>query len=212
MKIDLHVHIHRTSRCAKASIEDMAKAALSLGIDGIVVLDHNYQSTEDECKKAEILFPEIKIFRGIEMNVWDEDVVIISSKTITFAPQYKQKFKDISYLSKWIKDTNSLLILAHPYRRHEHISFDMDILRPHAVEIAGRHVNIKNRGKIAILSERYGMNHVSVSDAHKPKQLGGFCIKTDYSPSNEQELIDIIKSGSYTPLESKLVPVYVWNI
>lgn len=30
MKVDLHVHIHRTSHCARCDIDEMAQAAISM--------------------------------------------------------------------------------------------------------------------------------------------------------------------------------------
>lgn len=211
MKIDLHVHIKRTSRCAKEEIDVMAQSALSKGLNGIVVFDHNYQSTAEECMKYST--KEIKVFRGIEMNVMDEDVVIISSHNIDFAPKYKEKITDLKMLQDWIEKTESLLILAHPYRRHD-ITIDFNILKPHAVEIASRHIIRENREKIHVLSKKYRMNCVSVSDAHKSNQLGGFCIDTDYDVNNEEELINCVKNGRFTLMESSLFPIatYARNI
>ena len=192
MKIDLHVHIHRTSRCAKEEPEQMAKQALNCGIKGLVIFDHNYQSTKEECEKAEYLIPGIKLFRGIELNVCGDDVVIVSDTTIDFAPKYKEKVTDIKKLANWVYQTNSLAILAHPFRRHD-ISFDLNVFRPHAIELASRHIVRENREKIAGVAKEFGMKMVSVSDAHKAGQLGGYCIDTDYDVSNEQELINVVK-------------------
>jgi len=202
MKIDLHVHIHRTSRCAKEDIEPMAIAAREKGLDGIVVLDHNYQATFEECKSIKV--EGLSIFSGMEVNVFDEDVVIISSCVMDFLPKYKEKLKDLERLSKWVKDTNSLAILAHPFRRHPHISFDLTKFRPQAIEFSGRHVDKVNRKKIFDLAKSEGMSIVAVSDAHKSSQLGGFCIDLDRRVSDEAQLIREIKCGEYSLMEYKL--------
>ena len=209
MKIDLHVHIHRTSRCAKEEPEQMAKQALSCGINGLVIFDHNYQSTKEECQKTEELVKGVKLFRGIELNVCEDDVVIISSHTIPFAPKYKEKVTDLKMLADWINKTDSLAILAHPFRRHD-VSFDFGIFKPHATELASRHVVRENRDKIAEMAKRFDMKVVSVSDAHKASQLGGFCINTDYDVNNEQELIEVVKCGKFTLMEKSLVPLCVY--
>ena len=214
MKIDLHVHIHRTANCSKEEPEAMAKAAVERGIQGIVILDHNYQATKEECKRTESLVHGIRVFRGIEVNVADEDVVIISNEdTHNFGLKYKEKIADIKKLADWVEATNSLAILAHPYRRSDIISFDLNVFKPHAVEFAGRHVAVQNRPKIIQLAKQYRMNLISVSDAHKGGQLGGFCIETMYAVNNEEDLIRDICGGMYQLLEMKLVPVeFSWDV
>lgn len=100
MKIDLHVHIHRTSRCARCDIDEMAKAAIDNGLDGIVVLDHNYQSTQEECNAGMQKFPNLKIFRGAELCFNNDDLVLVSRNTMGFLPPYQQKLHDTDYMSQ----------------------------------------------------------------------------------------------------------------
>ena len=208
MKIDLHVHIHRTARCSKEEPEAMAKAALERGIDAIVILDHNYQATKEECARTEALVPDIRVFRGIEVNVMNEDVVIISDKeTNNFGLKYKEKIADIKKLNNWVEANNALAILAHPYRRSDVISFDLNVFKPHAVEFAGRHVAVQNRPKIIQLAKQYGMNLISISDAHKGGQLGSFCIEIPFTIIDERDLSNMVKAGQFHLLEMKLVPV-----
>jgi len=207
MKIDLHVHIHRTSRCAKEEIEPMAIAAKACGLEGIVVLDHNYQATEEECRNAMQNVKGIKIFRGVEVNVFNDDVVIISKYVMDFLPKYKDNITDLDRLSKWVKETGSLAILAHPFRRHPDISFDLTKFKPDAIEILGRHVDENNVSKIYQLAVKENMRVVSISDAHKSSQLGGFCINLDNGVSKEEDLIDQIRRGNYTLMEKILCPV-----
>lgn len=209
MKIDLHVHIKRTSRCARADIEDMAKAAIGVGLDGLVVLDHSYQSTKEECDRCMQKFPKIKLFRGAELCVFKDDLVLISANTMNFLPPYRQKFYDIDYLHEFSQSPHNLTILAHPYRRSDQISWDLNKFHPNAVEIASTHIVKENRLKINLLAEAYGMNTVAVSDAHKTKYLGGYCIETDCEVNNEVDLIKVIKNGLYTPMERRFRPVEI---
>jgi len=68
MKIDLHVHIKRTFRCAKHTHIEMAVAAKEKGLDGVVLLDHHYFPTNEECSEAENK-SGVKIFKGIEITI-----------------------------------------------------------------------------------------------------------------------------------------------
>ena len=91
--------------------------------------------------------------------------------------------------------------------RNNNISIDLNILTPHAIELASRHIIKENRDNILKVAKQYGMKLVSVSDAHKSRQLGGFCIDTDYDINSEEELIDVIKLGKFTLMEMKLVNI-----
>jgi predicted metal-dependent phosphoesterase TrpH len=205
MKIDMHVHMHRTSNCAKDEPEVMAATAVKVGLKGIVLLDHNYHTSRVERESVERLIPGIKVFRGVELNVLDDDVVIVTNAPMNL-PKYKEKVTDIKMLADWVKETNSLAILSHPFRRHD-ISFDLNVFCPQAVELASRHIVRENRAKIAEVAKQYKMKVVSVSDAHKERQLGGFCIETDYDVNTEEELGEVVKKGDFTLMETKLVPV-----
>ena len=206
MKIDLHVHIHRTSRCARAEPDEMGKAAKAKGLDGIVILDHNYFATEEDRLKARE--SGIWAFRGMEINVCDDDVVIISPVAPDFTLRYKEKVtgKDLDKVAEWVYRVGALAILAHPFRRKDTISFDLSRFRCHAIEAVGRHVDVKNRAKIVELAKSFDMQLVSVSDAHKTRQLGGFCIDTALSVADERDLIKTIKAGNFTAMERRMVP------
>jgi histidinol phosphatase-like PHP family hydrolase len=184
----------------------MAQKIKECGLTGMVALDHNYQTTREECDIAEKAVGGVRIYRGTEINVYQDDIVIISDKTIDFMPQYKASLTDLDALSKWVEETGSLAILAHPFRWHD-ISFDLSKFRPHAIEIASRHVNIANRFRIHKVAKEYGMVVVSTSDAHKSRQLGGFCIDLDNFAATETDLIREVKSGNFTLMEKLLSPI-----
>ena len=212
MKIDLHVHMKKISSCAKETGEQMAQAALERGIKGIVLLDHNYQTTKEECVQIEASVPGIKVFRGLELNVAAEHVVIVSSHVVDFPlPEYTKRMLDFKTLSEWINKTNSLAILAHPFRYHDDITIDFEQFRPQAIELVGRHVKREHRERIAGVAKQYGMAVVSVSDSHKGKQLGGYCIETDNDVASEEDLIDSVCYGKYTLMENQLVPVATYG-
>lgn len=209
MKIDLHVHIKRTSHCARCEIDEMAKAALNVGLDAIVVLDHNYQATLEECNRVMSVIPKIKIFRGAELNLNNDDLVLISTEPMNFMPAYKQRFHDIEFMNEWAKMAGNLAILAHPYRRRDSISWDLNKFCPHAIEIGSNHIVKENRLKINKLATEFKMNTVAVSDAHKTRHLGGYCIETERVVNNEMDLCHVIKNGFYTPMERQFSPIKI---
>ena len=219
MKIDLHVHINRTSRCARQEPEEAATKAKSLGIDGIVILDHHYYPTQEECHKTE-QETGVKIFKGIEITVKADgsdaisgtrgganDLVIISNQSPQCETgQYHRPIttSELPVLLEHVAKTNGLSILAHPYRRDKPLVIDLGKYHIDCVEIASRNTAVHNRDKILETAERYGMVCVADSDAHKTRHLGCFCIETDEPVNDESELAHIVKAKKFSLLETRL--------
>ena len=219
MKIDLHVHIHRTSRCARQEPEEMAEKAKEKGLDGIVILDHHYFPTVEECKRTERL-TGIKIFQGIEISVKSDsnaisgvssggnDIVVISPvpPTFNFGQYHKPIWEDdLPKLLEYVKNTQGLSILAHPFRKDKPLSINPSGID--CIEIASKNTSWSNRKKILETAEHYGMICVSTSDAHKTRSIGHYYIDTDREVNNEVELATEIKAKRFTLFETRVAPV-----
>lgn len=215
MKIDMHVHMKRTSNCAREEPETMAKKATEKGIDGIVLLDHHYFPTEEECEKVEELYPNITIFKGTEISVIHNggrnDITFISTDPPNcFFGAYRKPISptDLPDLLKWIEDTNGLSILQHPYRKNKPIVIDLEKYKLDCIEVASNNTPKKHRLRIIETAKKYDMICVSTSDAHKARELGGYCISTDKRyVSNESELADVVKSRCFSLLETRMASV-----
>jgi len=221
MKVDLHAHIKRTSRCAKHSHIEMAVAAKEKGLDGIVLLDHHYYPTKEECLEAEKA-SGIKIFKGIEITVKKakdaisgtrggaNDVLVISPETPNFdiGGYHKPINCDkLPELLDFVKQSQGLSILAHPFRRDKPLAFNPTGID--CVEIASRNTQVHNREKILELAETCNLIPVSNSDAHRTKHLGNYCIELDYFVDDEIGLAKAIKKKHFSLFEKRLAPVLI---
>jgi len=214
MKIDLHVHINRTSKCARCEPEEMALKAKDKGIGAICILDHHYYPTKEECKKAEDI-SGIKVFKAIEITVkgkeGSNDIIVISHMKPDFdVGAYHKPIPEsrLPELIDFVKRSQGLSILAHPFRKNKPIAIHPSCLTGiDCVEIASRNIAIENRAKILSLSDHYGLLCVSASDAHKTRTIGHYCIETDYDVMNELELATTIKRKHFTLLATQLLPI-----
>ena len=216
MKIDLHVHINRTSRCAREEPETMAKKAKEKGIEAIAVLDHHYYPNQEEITKAEKA-SGIKVFKGIEitikMNGGTNDIVIISKDPPNFNyGKYHQPIseKEMPDLMKYVEETQGLMILAHPYRKNHPLYLDVSKYPPHAIEITSKNTKIENRHKIMETAKHYNIICLATSDAHKTRNIGDYYIDTDFPLSNsdnETDLANLIKTKKFTLYEKQVAPV-----
>lgn len=115
MKIYLHVHIHRTLwiKYAKSQIPEMVEVAIQERLESLVILDHNYHATGEDCAQAP---PGFKLFRGAKVDIFRENVVIVSNTRMDFTPPYRHEMKDLNKLKEYFEKTSALATLAHPYR------------------------------------------------------------------------------------------------
>jgi len=218
MKIDLHVHINRTSKCARQEPEEMALKAKEKGLSGIVILDHHYYPNDEECKKAEEI-SGIKIFKGIEITIKTEhgsnDIVCISPNPPDF--DYGAFRKPIpenrmEQLLLWLHNSKGLSILAHPFRKDKPIFIDLKKYPVNCIEIASKNTHSKNRLKILKTALNYNIVPVSTSDAHKTKSIGNHCIQLDFSVYNETDLAAMIIQRRFQCLEKRLAPIILPNL
>lgn len=76
-------HTHTVYSHGQGSIEDNVKAAINLGLKEIAITDHGFwhyyygvrrmdlQNMIDEVKRLRLIYPEIKIYLGLEANIID---------------------------------------------------------------------------------------------------------------------------------------------
>jgi len=198
MKIDLHIHLKRLSKCAKMDINALVPQLIANQIYGVSPFDHNYFTKDSDIKEIQSLSNKITVFKGTEINVRGpkgnkEDFILISS----VEPQFDLKHFDIWELVEFINKNDALTILAHPFRRRDFVDFNFGFFVPDAVEIYSTHIKIENREKIKDLAKKYGMATIINSDAHKSKQIGPYYTEIPDGVKTCEDLKWIIKTKRY---------------
>ena len=199
MKVDLHVHIKKLSRCAKMDIQRLVPHLLAYKIYGVAPLDHYYFTSDEDVKEIHDISDKITVFKATELSYRGprgnkEDIILISSTT----PPFELKKMTKSELEVFIRKTDALTILAHPYRRRDFVDFDWEWFTPDAVEISSIHIEEKNRDKIRNLANHHGIQTVVTSDAHRSKHLGKYYIEIPDGIQTCEELKWTIKTNRYT--------------
>ena len=204
MKVDLHSHTAEHSECSKAPAVEMVRAARDRGMGGLVISDHRYHLTPEECRTLEEAVPGIRVFRGAEIGVrgagkdaaaW-EDVVIVSDSPGAHLDGVSAD--EVDRLAEFRRETGALVILAHPFRYHPTIVFDLGRFAPDAIEIASVQVDPKDHDRIVGLARQHGMNVVSNSDAHQTNDVGLFHLDLDAGVRTERELAEAVRGGAFT--------------
>jgi hypothetical protein len=199
VKIDLHVHIKRLSKCAKMEISSLVPQLLANNIYGVCPFDHNYYTKDSDIAEIQNISDKITVFKGTEINIKGpqgnkEDYLLISSVT----PQFDLKNFEIWELVDFINKNDALTVLANPFRRRDIVDFNFGWFVPDAVEIFSTHIKVENREKIKDLANKYGMKLIVNSDAHKSKQIGQhYFTEIPDGVKTCEELKWIIKTNRY---------------
>lgn len=198
MKIDLHVHIKRLSRCAKMDIDSLVPQLLANKIYGVSPFDHNYFTADSDIDAIHKISDKITVFKGTEINIRGpsghiEDFILISSAT----PKFTLKGFTIWELVDFINKNDALIFLAHPYRRRDKVDFNWEWFIPDAVEVYSTHIDAAHRNTIMDLANKYGMKPIVTSDAHKSREIGKFYTEIPDGIKTCEELKWIIKTNRY---------------
>jgi len=224
MKVDLHVHINRASRCARQEPEEAAKEAVKQGIDAIAMLDHHYYPTANDLEKARQAAPELIILRAMEITVQgnggSNDIVLVCPKCPPNIGFHKDKVPEsqLPEIGKFLQKNGGFSILAHPFRKHKPIYVDICECTPDCIEIASRSTPLERRNNIAEIALLHKMVCVSSSDAHKTYHIGKYCIEFDGGNELKKAILksvtpaeivmaDLIKKRQFNLLEKRLAPV-----
>jgi len=199
MKIDLHIHSSDRSLCGTADDEQMIRAAIECGLDGIAFTDHQVLVPPQRLIELNRDFAPFKVFGGIEVPVAEEHIVVLGVND----PVLETRQWTYPELHQFVKHHDGLLFISHPYRWNDEITVDLHQFPPDAVEINSSNMTLCDGQKIDHLITDLNRRPIINSDAHAAELVGIFYNELGSTPANENELLQIIKSGAYQCLRNE---------
>ncbi len=205
MIIDLHVHTSPASPCSTSPVNEIIQEAKRIGLDGICLTDHNHVWDPDEVgdlrRKHKFL-----ILRGNEITTDQGDMVVFGLEK---AIKGIVKLED---LREEVSAAKGFIIVAHPFRGF--LTFGIGKLgltaekameRPlfkyvDAIEVMNCKVTKKENRFAAKVAEGLNLPATGGSDAHEVSEVGIFATRFSQVITNEKELIEALRDGSYTPI------------
>ena len=217
-KIETHLHTVHSSRCGHLDAETLVRRYLEKGYHGIIVTDHFNRYNCDwrgadygRSEHAAELFLEsyrrlleaaapygMKIYKGAEIRFdgSDNDYLLIGypDRLLYDADRI---FRDgLAAFSRRCRQTNALLIQAHPYRC---ACTPADPRYLDGVEVLNQNHDWDNQNPRALaFAQANGLLQTSGSDCHTPDQIGNGGIIADILPEDDNALLALLRSGKYT--------------
>ena len=188
---DLHVHTSNYSPCGCSSAEDMCRRAISCGLTGIALTEHDLWWPEGEFYELQAKFPDLIIFRGVEYACLDDHFLVILPEPKSGA---NLRFREISELISRVHDLGGILIWAHPFRYDRRIPEWLGDANLDGMEVDSN--NMDNRAKylaLEVAGDR-GYKVFQNSDAHFVDTLGSYYNEFPVLLEDEKKLVSHIKS------------------
>lgn len=202
--IDLHVHSLPASPCSIISVEELVAEAKDIGLNGICLTDHNHlwdpRKVEDLRQRHGFL-----ILRGNEITTEQGDILVFGLE------EEINGIIKLEELRKKVLRADGFMIVAHPFRGF--LTFGIGYLgltrekameRPvfklvDAVEVLNSKVSEDENSFALQVAEGLDLPVTGGSDAHGPGEVGLYATRFAGRIQNEQDLIEALKTGHFTP-------------
>jgi predicted metal-dependent phosphoesterase TrpH len=196
MKFDLHLHTTRHSPDSQMDPPALLRRARELGLDGVVITEHDWLWTEEELEGLRALAPGLVILSGIEVSA-REGHFLVYGVTNPFA---LPRGIGVAELCREVHRQGGAVVAAHPFRWGQ--PFD-DILREERPELDGLEVMSNNmdagcRRQAAEARRATGLAGLGNSDAHHEDTLGVCYTDFDALIRRDCDLVEAIRGRRAT--------------
>jgi predicted metal-dependent phosphoesterase TrpH len=199
MKLDLHLHTSRHSPDSFMPPQIMVQRAREIGLDGVVITEHDWLWTEYELDELRAIDPGLVILAGIEVST-RQGHFLAYGVTDPFAVH---NGIDVAELCREVHRQGGAVVAAHPYRWNQ--PFD-DILREQRPDLDGLELMSNNmdadvRRRAAKLNGRLNLAGLGNSDAHRVETLGCCCTEFAAPIRDMRDLVEAIRGRKTAPID-----------
>jgi len=191
MKIDFHVH-SSYSEDAFQSFEKIIERAEQIGLDGVVILDHNNIDGTDVLEaylesryRNKPLEERLIVIRAGEYSTEEGHIIVIGLKTpLESILEVDHKWYKCKEVIEASKAQGAMIILAHPYRWKKRLPSEWLLNQIDAVEVFnGRTCFVKGNyganAKAVALAKQLDLPIVGGSDGHLIREIGKTYVSFD---------------------------------
>ena len=202
MKFDLHMH---TTRHSPDSVMDpfaMVRQAKQVGLDGVVITEHDWLWTEEELKELRTAAPGLVVLAGIEVTAWEGHFLVYGVHN----PFALFRGIRVAALCQEVHHQGGVVVAAHPFRWEQ--QFD-EILRKEqpaldGMELFSSHMDAECRRLAADVHRRNRLAGLGSSDAHQKEMLGVCYTEFDGPIRTARDLVEAIRNHRGKPMADSL--------
>jgi len=190
VRIDLHCHSEH-SLDASSSVILLAKTASERNLDGFIISDHNTIAGWNDIKEANKKFPDVIIYRGVEISAKEGHVLAIGIQELV--PRGLSLAETIDL----IHEQGGIASPTHPFDFLRSgvgkMCFDLPV---DAVETHNGSVIIPQFNyKAQRMAMKFSLPGIGGSDSHTFREMGLGFTECTHLPTDEDELIKLIQQN-----------------
>ncbi len=177
MKIDHHLHTLRYSPDSVIHPSALIERAKAVGLDGIVITEHDEQWRPDELEELARRADPLKVFSGVEVSAREGHFLVYGLPDLTeVGPGIT-----VGELLAVAARHQAAVVAAHPFRWDQ--PFD-EIVAAHgpafdALELVSNNITNATRAKTLELLKKHAMGATGSSDGHALVDVG--CYYTEFA-------------------------------
>jgi hypothetical protein len=175
-KFDHHLHTARHSPDSSIDPLKLVAHARAIGLDGLVITDHDYQWEPDEVADLSARAGGLRVFSGAEISAREGHFLVYGLSDLDEVPPGVT----LADLLKVVRAQGAAVVAAHPFRWDQ--PFD-ELVAAHgpvfdALELVSNNVTPETRRKTARLLAKHPMGATGSSDGHELDVIG--CYFTEF--------------------------------
>jgi predicted metal-dependent phosphoesterase TrpH len=177
MKFDMHLHTSRHSPDSIMPALIMMERAKEIGLDGVVITEHDWLWTEDELDELSEAVPGLIVLSGVEVSTRQGHFLAYGVTDPLAVPHGI----DVADLCCEVHRQGGAVVAAHPYRWNQPFDDILQTRRPEldGLELMSNNMDADLRQRAATLNQRLQLAGLGNSDAHRVETLG--CCYTEFS-------------------------------
>ena len=169
-KFDLHIHTSRHSPDSQLDPFVLVKRAHEVGLEGIVITEHDWLWTEEELNELRAAAPELVILAGIEVSAQAGHMLVYGIHD-PFAFPKEMEWADCC---REAHRQGGAAVAAHPFRWNQPFEKVLERQQPEldGLELMTFNMDTDMREKAATVRLQRGLAGLGSSDAHKSETVG----------------------------------------
>ncbi len=176
MKIDHHIHTARHSPDSSIRPAHLVERACGIGLDGVVITEHDYQWQDDELADLAEGAPSLRVFSGAEISAREGHFLVYGLPSLDETPP-GILVKDLIAV---VRRHEAAIVAAHPFRWDQPFDEIIEENGPQfdALELVSNNIDRHTRAKTRALLNKFPMGATGSSDAHEIDVVG--CYFTEF--------------------------------
>jgi predicted metal-dependent phosphoesterase TrpH len=191
MKFDLHLHTTRHSPDSQMDPVAMLRRARAVGLDGVVITEHDWLWTEEELEVLRALADGLVVLAGIEVSAREGHFLVYGVRDPFAVP----RGIGVAELCREVHRQGGAVVAAHPFRWGQPFDHILARERPEldGLELMSNNMDAECRRRAAEVRARHGLAGLGNSDAHDEDVLG--CCYTEFPGEvrNTAQVVEAIR-------------------